>query len=44
MIQTRENGKKTNFGPSFAPPNFFRKDLAPSYHPMQFKGKPINQT
>ena len=51
MNQTRENGEKPNYGPNFGPYNFFcegylcqQLDIAPSYHPMQFKGKLMNQT
>ena len=51
MAQTLKNGKKTHFRPDLdqirVAELFFTKlvvDIVPSYHPMQFKGKLINQT
>ena len=47
---TLRKWKKQNFGPSFGPANFFSWVLPllvgniPSYHPMQFPGKLIDQT
>ena len=55
MIQTQPNGEKPHFGPDLGPlcpylghQDFFVKlvltNIVPSYHPMQFKGKLMNQT
>ena len=51
MIQTQEYRKKPHFGPNLGllGPNlshqlFLKSHIIPVYHPMQFKGKLVNQT
>ena len=50
MMQLLENGKNRNIGPSFYPPKFLPWVLpllvvnVPSYHPMQFPEKLMDQT